>query len=301
MNWKNLWLTLTLPVLAFAATASAQEGRGDVVYVPTPQIVVDEMLTMAKVGPQDYLIDLGSGDGRFVITAAKKYGARAFGVDLDTYLLRLARENAKKEGVDERATFVEENLFTTDLSKATVVSTYLLPEMNLKLRPKILALKPGTRVVAHDYHMGDWYPDMQKDIPVPEKVVGTPGVSYVYYWVVPSKVAGKWQAQVSAGGKETPYELAFEQLFQVLEGTVSAGAASAPLRGRVLNGHQITFTTQPKASPGGRRHEWTGQISGDTMEGTVRIGEGASARQATWTARLTQPADMKRPSDEQAN
>jgi ribosomal protein L11 methylase PrmA len=176
MSWmKHGWTALA--ALAFSAPALSQEGRGDVVYVPTPQIVVDEMLTMAKIGPKDFLIDLGSGDGRIVVTAAKKYGAQGFGVDLDGYLLKLARESARKEGVTERATFVQENLFETDLGRATVVSSYLLPEMNLKLRPKILALKPGTRVVAHDYHMGDWYPDVQKDIVVPEKVVGTPGVS----------------------------------------------------------------------------------------------------------------------------
>ena len=301
MKWKDTLLTLILPALALAAPAAAQEGRGDVVYVPTPQIVVEEMLTMGKVGPKDFLIDLGSGDGRLVITAAKKFGARAVGVDLDTYLLGIARDAAKLQGVADRAKFVEENLFETDLSKATVISSYLLPEMNLKLRPKILALKPGTRVVAHDYHMGDWYPDLQKEIPVPEKVVGTPGVSYIYYWVVPSKVAGKWQARVNLASKETPYEITFEQLFQMLEGTVTSGKASAALRGRILDGDQITFTTQGKGSPGGRRHEWTGRIAGDTMQGMVRIGEGKSAREASWTAKLVQRGEMTRHGDEQGN
>jgi hypothetical protein len=299
MNWMDkLRLMLGVSALVLFAPALAQEGRGDVVYVPTPQIVVDEMLTLAKIGPKDFLIDLGSGDGRIVITAAKKFGAQGFGVDLDTYLLRLARDGAKKEGVTERAAFVEENLFETDLGKATVISSYLLPEMNLKLRPKILALKPGTRVVAHDYHMGDWYPDAQKDIPVPEKVVGTPGVSYIYLWVVPAKVAGKWQAQLNVAGKDTPYEIAFDQLFQILEGTVRAGSDSAPLRGRVTNGDQITFTTQPKGSPGGQRHEFNGRVSGDTIQGTVRIGEGATARQANWSAKLTAPAALRRAADE---
>jgi hypothetical protein len=280
-----------------AAPAWGQEGRGDVVYVPTPQVVVDEMLSMAKIGPKDFLIDLGSGDGRIVITAAKKYGAQGFGVDLDRYLLNLARESAKKEGVTNRASFVEQNLFETDLGKATVISSYLLPEMNLKLRPKILALKPGTRVVAHDYHMGDWYPDVQKDIPVPEKVVGTPGVSYVYLWYVPAKVAGKWQAQINTGGKDAPYEIVFDQLFQILEGTLRGGADNAVLRGRV-NGEQVTFTTQPKGSPGGQRHEFTGRVSGDKMDGTVRIGEGQSARQASWSAKLAARGELRRPSDE---
>src|SRR5215212_9872019 len=182
--FKKLYLGLAASAVLLTGPALSQEGRGDVVYVPTPQIVVDEMLRMAKIGPNDFLIDLGSGDGRFVITAAKKFGARGFGVDLDAHLLKIARDSAQKEGVAERAQFVEQNLFETDLGKATVISSYLLPEMNVKLRPKILALKPGTRVVAHDYHMGDWYPDEQKDIPVPEKVVGTPGVSYIYMWVV---------------------------------------------------------------------------------------------------------------------
>lgn len=299
MNWMNtLRLALAVPVLALSAPLLAQEGRGDVVYVPTPQIVVDEMLTLAKIGPKDFLIDLGSGDGRIVITAAKKFGTTGFGVDLDSYLLRLAREGAKKEGVADRANFVEQNLFETDLTKATVISSYLLPEMNLKLRPKILALKPGTRVIAHDYHMGDWYPDAQKDISVPEKVVGTPGVSYIYLWVVPAKVAGKWQAQLSIAGKETPYEIAFDQLFQILEGTLRSGSASVPLRGRLTSGDQLTFITQPKGSPGGQRHEFTGKVSGDTIQGTVRIGEGAAARQANWTAKLTERGELRRAADE---
>ena len=297
--FRKSWLGLAASAVLFSAPALAQEGRGDVVYVPTPQVVVEEMLRMAKIGPGDYIIDLGSGDGRIVITAAKKFGAQGFGVDLDTYLLGIARDNAKKEGVAERAHFVEENLFRTDLSKATVVSSYLLPEMNLKLRPKILAMKPGTRVIAHDYHMGDWYPDDQRDIPVPEKEVGTPGMSHIYLWIVPAKVAGTWQAHVEVAGKDTPYEIQFDQLFQILEGTLRAGTGSTALRGR-LNGEQLTFTAQPKGSPGGQRHEFTGRVDGDRIVGTVRIGEGASARQAKWTAKLASRGEPRRGADEVA-
>lgn len=295
---------LLLSFAAYAALSSApalsQEGVGDVVYVPTPQIVVDTMLQMAKVNAKDYLIDLGSGDGRFVITAAKQYGARAFGVDLDTYLLKVARENAQIAGVAERATFIEQNLFETDLSKATVVSTYLLPEMNLKLRPKILALKPGTRVVAHDYHMGSWYPDDQRDIPVPEKAVGTPGVSYVYLWYVPAKVAGKWQVQLPVSGKEQSGELSFEQTFQGIEGTLRWGNESTAVRGR-LDGEAISFFTNvARGSPGGQRYVFKGRVSDDTMSGTVHIGEGPGARQASWTAKLTARAEMRGASDDVA-
>jgi methyltransferase family protein len=291
---------LAAAMIVVSTWATAQEGRGDVVYVPTPQIVVDEMLRLAKIGAKDFLIDLGSGDGRIVITAAKKYGAQGFGVDLDTVLLRQARDGANKEGVSDRAQFVEQNLFETDLSKATVVSSYLLPEMNLKLRPKILALKPGTRVVAHDYHMGDWYPDEQKDIVVPEKKVGTPGVSYIYLWVVPAVVAGKWQGQIGAGGKDVPVELALEQLFQILDGSVRIGSQSIALRGRVSNGDQIEFSTPPKGSPGNERYEFRGRIAGDTIEGTVRIGDGANARQGNFTARLTARGEMRRAADDVA-
>src|ERR1043166_720269 len=186
-------LALTCMVLAGASRmAGAQEGAGDVVYVPTPQVVVDRMLEMAKVGPGDYIIDLGSGDGRIVITAAKRYGARGFGVDLADVLLERRNSVAKAEGVADRAQFFKQNLFETDLSKATVITSYLLPEMNEKLRPKILKLKPGTRVVAHDYHMGEWYPDETDTLRVPEKIVGSPGKSFLYMWLVPAPTAGQW-------------------------------------------------------------------------------------------------------------
>ena len=179
-NWfkQSAWLftlALVLPLSAWSAE-ERERGVGDVVYVPTPQIVVDEMLKMARTGPSDFIIDLGSGDGRMVITAAKKFGARGFGVDLSDDLLAEARANAKAAGVADRAEFRKQNLFETDLKQATVISTYLLPEMNEKLRPKILALPPGTHVVAHDYHFGDWMPDESKTLSVPEKIVGTPGM-----------------------------------------------------------------------------------------------------------------------------
>jgi methylase of polypeptide subunit release factors len=229
-------------VLAVAAwsAARAQEGAGDVVYVPTPQIVVETMLKMAKVGPSDYLIDLGSGDGRIVITAAKKYGARGFGVDLDRVLLKLANESAKREGVADRAQFFERNLFETDLSKATVITSYLLPEMNERLRPKLLRLKPGTRVVAHDYHMGDWQPDDNDTLSVPEKTVGQPGVSYVYLWYVPVNAAGKWQARVPVGGQTLALDLDLSQRYQLLSGAARVNDKSAQVQGARVRGEDVT-------------------------------------------------------------
>ncbi len=280
---------------AFALPAAAQDGRGDVVYVPTPQIVVDTMLEMAKVGSNDYLIDLGSGDGRIVITAASKFGARGFGVDLDTYLLKLANQNAKQAGVTDKVHFVEENLFRTDLSRATVITSYLLPEMNLKLRPKLMALKPGTRIVAHDYHFGEWDPEEQRELVVPEKKVGTPGISYVFSYVVPAQVPGKWQSVVSIGGRETPMEFSLQQEFQEIEGKVEIRDRSADLRGRIL-GERIRLIAGGRS--GLPRHEFTGQIGNGVITGTLIIGEGASRQQAAWTARQVQRGELKRPSDE---
>lgn len=279
---------LTLP-------AAAQEGQGDVVYVPTPQIVVDTMLEMAKIGPKDFLIDLGSGDGRFVITAATKYGASAFGVDLDTYLLKLANQNAQKAGVTDKVRFIEENLFTTDLSRATVISTYLLPEMNLRLRPKFMALKPGTRIVTHDYHLGEWDPDEQRELVVPGKKVGTPGISYLFSYVVPARVPGKWQSLVKIGGRDTPLEFKLQQEFQEIEGKVEIRDRSVDLRGRIT-GENIRMVA------GGRnsvpRHEFTGKIGDGTIQGTLIIGEGTSRQQLAWTANQTQRGELKRASDE---
>ena len=292
MKTRNLIPALWLAAAAFfIPLASAQEGRGDVVYVPTPQIVVDEMLGLAKITSKDYLIDLGSGDGRFVITAAKVFGARAMGVDLDTYLLGIARKNAKEAGVDNKVVFLEQNLFETSIEGATVISSYLLPEMNLRLRPKILALPPGTRVVAHDYHMGDWYPDDQKTLSVPEKKVGNPGVSYLYLWYVPAKVAGRWESTVDG----TKYEFDLNQLFQNVTGTVKAGAAVGKFASKV-KGEDVTFLVA--RTDGLARHEFTGKIAGDTMTGTVKIGEGAQTKTVPWSAKLATRRDVARPGDE---
>ena len=293
MNFARLVNPLIMIAAATAACAPAawaQEGRGDVVYVPTPQVSVDEMLKMAKVGPNDYIIDLGSGDGRIVITAAKKFGARGFGVDLDTYLLKIANAAASKEGVADRAQFIEQNLFETDLSKATVITTYLLPEMNERLRPKLLALKPGTRVVAHDYDMGNWLPDEQKTLIVPEKTVGDPGKSYVFFWVVPAQVAGVWQSQLNVGGKPAAYEFTLGQEFQMLEGSARAGGQAGVLKGR-MEGTQVRFTVSGKPGDGLARHEFQGRLtSDDAIEGVVHIGEGAKRQQYPWTAKRTQRA-----------
>ena len=296
MNWvtqMHRMFAVALALILLAPAAGAQEGAGDVVYVPTPQIVVDEMLRMAKVGPNDYVIDLGSGDGRIVITAAKKHGARGFGVDLDRYLLKLANETAKKEGVSDRARFFEQNLFETDLSPATVITSYLLPEMNLRLLPKLLGLKPGTRVVAHDYAMGEWTPDEEKTLLVPEKTVGDPGKSYIFFWVVPARLAGTWESQLPVGARAVPYRFSFEQNFQVVHGAVHVDERESRLPQFKLNGEELSFSFNAPVGNTVVGHRFRGRVKGDTIEGTVTIGEGSGQRIMPWRAKQTARGEMQ--------
>ena len=283
-------VALVLACSAAAATAHAQKGAGNVVYVPTPQVVVDAMLHMAKVGPSDLLIDLGSGDGRIVITAAKAYGARGLGVELDRYLLGVANESARRDGVADRARFMEQDLFQTDLGGASVITSYLLPEMNLKLRPKILALPAGTRIAAHDYHFGDWLPDERATLDVPEKTVGTPGVSYVYLWRVPATASGRWRSRLPVRGAQVGVEFDFSQRFQVVSGTVRAGGASALIRNAELSGDAIGFEFDLVKAGSPIRFELRGRISGAAMEGTVGVREGAATATHSWNATLIAPA-----------
>src|SRR5262245_47991285 len=156
-SWRRLAAGIAAFSVLAASSVLALEPR--VPYVPTPQAVVDRMLDMAKLGPHDYLIDLGSGDGRIVVTAACKYGTRCFGVDLNPVRIQEANDNARKAGVTDKVAFYQRDLFETDLDSATVITMYLLPQVNIELRPKLLKLKPGTRLVSHDFDMGDWKPD----------------------------------------------------------------------------------------------------------------------------------------------
>lgn len=209
----------------------------DVPYVTTPDNVVEAMMALANVGSKDFVLDLGSGDGRIVITAVSKYGARGMGVEIDPRLVRLSSENAKKAGVADRAKFVEQDLFTTDLAPASVITMYLLPDVNLKLRPKLLKLKPGTRIVSLDWDMGDWEPDRKVVVDVPEKTLGLRKESTLMLWTIPAQVGGKWRA-----GKALALDLS--QQYQKLTGkVVYRGQTYTDLTG-VIDGTrvQLCFT-----------------------------------------------------------
>lgn len=209
-------LALVAALLVLPATAAE-----DVPFITTPDAVTLEMLRLAGTGPRDRVLDLGSGDGRIVITAAKRFGARGTGVEIVPELVARSRENAKAAGVADRARFVEQDLFATDLAEATVITMYLLPDVNLQLRPAILALRPGTRVVSHDWDMGDWAPERTVTVPVPDKAIGLAKSSRVHLWIVPARVAGAWCGE----GRHRGWSLAFTQAFQGAQGTLLAPGA----------------------------------------------------------------------------
>jgi 16S rRNA G966 N2-methylase RsmD len=253
---------------SWVAASLAQE-LSKLPYVPTPQIVVDEMLKLANVTAKDFVIDLGSGDGRMIITAARNFKANGLGVDIDAKLVQLSNKQAKADGVDERVKFIEQDMFKTDISKATVVTLYVLPDFMEKLRPKLLAeLKPGSRIVAHDYHMSDWYPDRQLSLTVPEKkeANGT-DKAYLYLWIVPAAVTGDWRMELDLGsGKQQIVVLTFDQQYQRLT-NAWADYALGPMKieNPSLRGDEISFGL----TVGANVFQFTGKVSDEKMEGTA--------------------------------
>jgi hypothetical protein len=225
--------TFAAAATMLGASIAATQAR-DVPYVPTPQSVVEEMLKLAEIDNNDVLYDLGSGDGRIVITAAKKYGTRGVGVDIDPVRIQESNANAKAAGVTDKVKFIQGDLFQQDLRPATAVTLYLLPSINLKLRPKLLAeLKPGTPIVSHAFDMGDWKP---------EKTVQVDG-STVYLWHVPAKVAGTWQYETSTARGSEQHTLKLTQDVQSIRGTVAIQGASFPVEGTV-SGARVSFTVK---------------------------------------------------------
>lgn len=219
-------MRLVVCLLLAAASAFAQD---EVPFITTPDKVTLAMLELAQVGPNDHVIDLGSGDGRIVITAAKRFGARGLGVEIVPDLVRQSRENARAAGVAERVEFREQDLFATDLAPATVVTLYLLPEINLQLRPRLLALPAGTRVVSHDWDMGDWAPERSVTLDVPDKTIGRDKRSTVHRWTVPARVEGLW----CSAGASLRIEQRFQQFSAVLHTAARKHAPAMVFDGRI--------------------------------------------------------------------
>jgi SAM-dependent methyltransferase len=256
----SLGIALLAAALAHPCPAPAQLERlleapvvdgKDVVWVPTPDTAVDRMLALARVGPRDLVVDLGSGDGKIVIAAARRFGARGLGIEYSSDLIDVSRRAARADGVADRVRFVQADLFEADFREATVVTLYLLTSLNLKLRPKLLEMKPGTRVVSHVFRMGDWEPDETERI----------GPSDLYLWFVPAKVAGRWRV---SGAGDRDFDLALEQRHQRLSGRVFVDGRERPLQDTRLQGDQIRFTY---GDASGVRQVLAGRVAGDRIEG----------------------------------
>jgi precorrin-6B methylase 2 len=263
LNRRNLLLASAF-AFAISLPALAQETvQRDVPYVPTPDIVVKRMLELAEIKKGEHMMDLGSGDGRIAIAAARDYGARAIGIDIDPQRIKEANENAAKAGVTDRVVFKQENLFETPIKDANVITMYLLTTVNMKLRPRLLEeLRPGTRLVSHAFSMGDWEPDVH------EKVDGRD----VYLWIVPAKVGGQWAVKDGARS----FTLDLQQDLQKLAGRANIDGKSSLLTNGKMNGEQIVFTLDI----GGKPATFHGKVAGDRIEAM----SGPTATQKGWSA-----------------
>jgi SAM-dependent methyltransferase len=253
----------------------------DVPYVPTNQPTVEAMLRVANVGPDDFVIDLGSGDGRILITAARLRGARGFGVDIDPQRVKEGTENAKAAGVADRVQFFQRNLFDTRIAEATVVTMYLLPRVNIELRPRLLAeLRPGTRVVSHDFDMGDWNADLRTTV----RGAG----SDVYLWIIPAQVAGRWQVELADPRGRQSFELEIRQKYQAITTLTRALDRPASIRDARLDGSRISFALIDDGQYANRLR-FEGEVKGNAIEGMVR-GDGPALREEQkWRATRATP------------
>ena len=254
---------------AAVAQDNEQPIKKDVPYVPTPQELVEKMIEVAKVTEKDTVYDLGCGDGRMVVTAAKKHGARGIGVDIDPERIREANANAKEAGVTDRVKFIQADLFTMDFKEADVLLMYLLPSVNVKLRPKILELKPGTRIVSHAFDMGDWEAD--DTIEVDGRTA--------YFWLVPAKVDGQWQATLKDGGQQKQATLNLKQEYQQVSGTAEIDGKKVEIKDAKLKGDQLTLALDGNKT-------YTVRVDGANMQ-EVAKGQGANgdAQTASFTAK----------------
>jgi ubiquinone/menaquinone biosynthesis C-methylase UbiE len=252
----------------------------DVPYVPTPYEVVNEMLKMADVKKNDTLYDLGCGDGRIVITAAKEIGCRGVGIDIDPLRIEESKNNALEAGVSDKVNFLQQDLFEADFSKATVVTLYLLQTVNLELRPKILrVLKPGTRIVSHDFSMKDWESDKSTEVKLARRSHS------VYFWVVPANVSGTWKWTSSTAPKEEQYALELNQRFQKISGTLCMNGRELSITNGELSGNDLSFAVGRADDGEISRMMFKGKVKGNSIQGTLQIDADSATKTFKWKAK----------------
>lgn len=275
MFLNRILLNITVAALLLTASVARAQWPYEVPYVPSPQIVVEEMLRLANVTKADFVMDLGSGDGRILITAARKFGARGLGVDLDESLVAQSDENARVANVADRVQFIRQDLFKTDFSKASVITMYLLPGVNMRLRPSLLALKPGTRIVAHDFDLGDWLPDVKVTIR-----------KNVMLWIVPAKIQGRWRLPLALSAGAQNLDIDIRQKHQEIDGVVRvADRPPAGLWQASLRGDRVSFVIVDNTV---REDEanlyFEGVVRDGVMEGEFRRGVGNAQTRHPWRA-----------------
>jgi len=276
---KALALLLALPLAVLAADKPAAQPPIDAgPYVPSPQSVVADMLKLADIGPKDFVIDLGSGDGRIVLTAAKVFGASGFGVEIKDELVKLSNEAAKKEGVADRVKFIKANLFKTDISQATVLTMYLLPNTVNMLKDKLLTeLKPGAKVLSHDYPLTGWIPEKYVQMDLEDKVqISGVTTTLIYLYMVPAKVQGRWSAKVPGSVGKGPLTLNLKQQVTRVSGSGRLEGKEVVLEDLKLHGEQISFGLA------GRKATFTGRVKDGVIEGEMHTG----GAKAPWSAKL---------------
>ncbi len=268
----------SLCLVSFANAADLEPVKNAGPYVPSPQSVVSDMLRYADVGPGDFLIDLGSGDGRIVLTAAKVFGARGFGVEIKEELVKRANEAAHKEGLADRVKFIKQDLFKTDISQASVITMYLLPDTVNLLKDKFLTeLRPGTRIVSHDYPLTGWIPEKYVQMDLEDKVqISGVTTTLIYLYVVPAKVAGSWSAKMPAAVSRNPATLSLKQQLTRVSGSARLDGREVALEDVKLRGDRISFRLA------GRKGAFTGQVRGSAIEGAFEADGGKTA----WSAAL---------------
>ncbi|MEO8145784.1 MAG: methyltransferase domain-containing protein [Betaproteobacteria bacterium] len=274
-------------MLFCAATALSAQALawddGTTPFVVSPDAVVERMLYLAQPKAGDRLVDLGSGDGRIVIEAAKRFGATGLGVDIDPRLVTLARANARRAGVEALTRFEIQDLFETDLRGVNVVTMYLLPEVNLQLVPRLIAqLKPGARIVSHDYDLGPWPFDEMIELALAEKMVGPLGRSRVFLWVVPSDARGRWTSDLPELGGRWQFDIA--QTYQVLDVDARTGGANMVVRGARLRGEEIRLAITGMVNGKGYNTLFAGKVAVNGIEGNIRVSDGENTSTIPWKA-----------------
>lgn len=276
---RRRYFFVILAVLGCLTADGWQTKQPDVIFVPTPHRVVEEMLCVADINEDDLIYDLGCGDGRIIILAAQKVGSRGVGIDIDPQRIKESRQNASRAEVDNLVQFLEQDLFQTDFSKATVVTLYLLPMLNLQLRPKLFTeLRPGTRVISHDFGMNEWIPDQKTVVVIGERH------HWVYHWIVPANVIGRWELSIVEFRERIPFTMQLEQVYQYVVGTVIIDGSRKHLKNAKLSGSHLKFELDLKKGREVHPMFFEGKVLGDVITGTATQNRGPQEIKSPWRA-----------------